>query len=426
MAKRNLFIVGLDEFNLERLLRLPQAKHCDFHAALRVQDIRKVKGFDMPALIDKAIAAMEAFDGPIDGVASYWDFPGTVMVPILARRFGLPGPSLEAVLKCEHKYWSRLEQREVIPDHIPRFDAFDPFDDDAYAKLDLVPPFWVKPFKSFRSFLAFHIHQPRELRRALPVIRARERYIGEPFRYILGHYGAPESISGLKESFIAESVIGGAQCTLEGYVHEGAVSVYGVVDSVRQPHGSSFSRYEYPSSLPLEIKLRMADVIRTALERIGLDNSPFNAEFFYDQSADHVWLLEINPRSSQAHSDIFEKVHGFSHLSVMVDLALGRKPAAMERSGPFNVAAHFMVRVPDDGRVARTPGPDVIDRLRKRFPDVVIDIAVEPGQRLSELQGQDMYSYELASVFVGGRDQEELLDKYDLVLTALQFEIEPV
>jgi hypothetical protein len=346
------------------------------------------------------------------------------MVPILARRFGLPAPSMEAVLKCEHKYWSRLEQREVIPDHIPRFQAFDPFDEDACAKLELVPPFWIKPFKSFRSFLAFHIHQPRELRRALPFIRAHEGFIGEPFRYVLQHYGAPEAIAGLKESFIAESVIGGAQCTLEGYVHEGRVSVYGVVDSVRQPHGSSFTRYEYPSSLPLEIKQRMIDVIRAALERIGLDNSPFNAEFFYDQSADHVWLLEINPRSSQAHSDIFEKVHGVSHLSVMVDSALGRRPAAMERNGAFNVAAHFMVRVPEDGRVIRTPDQGAIDRLKERFPDMSIRITVEPGQRLSELQGQDMYSYELASVFIGGHDQEDLLDKYDIILTALQFDIE--
>jgi len=34
MAKKNLFIVGLDELNLAKLKRLPQARECDFHPAL--------------------------------------------------------------------------------------------------------------------------------------------------------------------------------------------------------------------------------------------------------------------------------------------------------------------------------------------------------------------------------------------------------
>ena len=423
MAKKNLFIVGLDDFNLAKLRRLPQAEDCEFHEALGVADIRDVAGYDMAALLDKAAAAIERFDGSVDGVATYWDFPGTILVPMLAKRFGLRGPSLEAVLKAEHKFWSRQQQQKAIPDNIPRFKAFDPFADDAYETLGMVPPFWIKPFKSFRSFLAFHIHQPRELQQALEVIREREGFFGEPFRWALKQADIPADIAEMRESFIAESVIGGAQCTLEGYMHGGEFTAYGVVDSVREPHASSFSRYEYPSSLPLEVQQQMIDVARAAVEQIGLDDSPFNIEFFYDQSAAKVWLLEINPRTSQAHTDLFEKVHGASQLGVMVDIALGRKPALMERNGDFPVAAHFMLRVHQDGRVERVPDADAIDRLRDHVSGIDVKIDVKPGQRLSDLQGQDMYSYQLASIFVGGRDQEDLLDKYDLALTALQFDI---
>lgn len=46
------------------------------------------------------------------------------MVPLLAERHGLPHVPLEAVLKCEHKYWSRIEQREVA-DEIPNFGIVD-------------------------------------------------------------------------------------------------------------------------------------------------------------------------------------------------------------------------------------------------------------------------------------------------------------
>nr|NIQ98521.1 D-alanine--D-alanine ligase [Desulfuromonadales bacterium]NIS44379.1 D-alanine--D-alanine ligase [Desulfuromonadales bacterium] len=146
-------------------------------------------------------------------------------------------------------------------------------------------------------------------------------------------------------------------------------------------------------------------------------------EFYYDQTTDNIWLLEINPRISQAHTDLFEKVNGISHHSVMLDLALGRKPKPLARDGHFNTAAHFMVRTKDAGRVERIPSQDAIDRLTQQQPGTIVNIAVEPGQHLSELHGQDMYSYEVAQAYIGGRDQLDLLEKYDEVLAVLQFDI---
>jgi hypothetical protein len=424
MPKRNVFIVGLDRFNLEKLKRLPDARECAFHAALDVSDIRHVNSYDVPALIDKAVAAMEAFDGRIDGVASYWDFPGSLFVPILAERFGLPGPALEPVLKCEHKYWSRLAQQKAVPRHIPAFRVFDPTDEDAYGRLQLMPPFWIKPIKSFRSYLAFQISDAHQFREVMPLCRAGQGRIVEPFRDLLRLFELPAEIVEMPETFLAETPIGGAQCTMEGYVHEGNVVVYGTIDSIRTPGGSSFSRYEYPSSLPLEIQHRMIDIARLAVGAIGLDNSPFNVEFYYEQSADQIWLLEINPRISQAHTDLFEKVAGISHHAVMLDLALGRKPRPLERAGHFNVAGHFMVRTPDAGRVTRVPDADAIARVVERQPGTIVKVAVQPGQHLRELQGQDQYSFEVAQLLIGARDQLELVDKYRDALRMLEFGIE--
>lgn len=424
MDKTNIIVLGLDPFNLAKLKRLPHAEYCEFHAGLTIDDIRNVTEFDIDALIDKASAVMAQVPGGPHAVVSYYDFPGTILVPILAARFGLPGPTLEAVLKCENKYWSRLEQHKVIPGHIPQFRAFDPFDDEAYGRLQLLPPFWIKPIKSFRSFLAFQINDERQFREAMTICRDKVGFMNEPFRYLMQQFGAPAEIADMPETFVAESPIGGAQCTLEGYVHNGQVSVYGVVDSVREKDSSSFSRYEYPSSLPLEIQHRMIDVARLAVLQAGLDNSPFNVEFFYDQTSDQVWLLEINPRISQAHTDMFEKVHGISHHAIMLDLALNRKPKPMERRGDFNAAAHFMLRTYERGRVARIPSQTAIDKLTRRQPGTQVKIAVKAGQHLDDLQGQDMYSYELANVFIGGRDQSDLLDKYDQALAVLQFDIE--
>lgn len=424
MAKKNIFIVGYDDHNLEILKRLPQARECEFHPVLYIKELRNTESYDMPALIDKATKVLENFQGSLDGVVGYYDFPCTTLVPILARKFGLPGADLEAVMKCENKYWSRLEQKKVIADHIPQFRVFDPFDEEAFTRIDLLPPFWIKPIKSYRSYLAYQINSRHQFMEVMPVCREKGGLMAEPFHFLMEEFEMPQEISQISESFIAESSIGGSQCTLEGYVYDGQVTIYGVVDSLREQNISSFSRYQYPSFLPLEIQHRMMDVARLAVTQIGLNNSPFNIEFFYDQTSDHIWMLEINPRLSQSHSDIFEMVHGVSHLSVMVDLALGQKPKPMERRGRFNLAAHFMLRTFESGRITRVPSKQAIKKLKERQPGTEVEIKVKPGKHLNDLRGQDMYSYEIASVYVGGRDQLDILDKYDEALTALQFDIE--
>ena len=362
--------------------------------------------------------------GKIDAIASYYDFPGTVLVPVIAEKYGLPGPSLESVLKCKHKFWSRIEQQKVVPDHIPKFRAFDPFDEQAYDKLEMIPPFWIKPTKSFRSFLAYRISSETHFYENVRTIQEHIDFMVEPFLNLMRMYNIPEEITEMKETCIAEALISGHQCTLEGYVHNGNVVSYGVVDSLREDNHSSFSRYEYPSILPQEIQFRMADVTRRAIRQIGLDNSAFNIVFFYNQTADEVYLLENNPRISQAHTDIFEKVHGVSHHSIMLKLALERKPKTLYYNGVFNRAAHFMLRTYESGRIKKIPGKNEINILKKFIPGVEINILVKEGIHTSEMQGQDSYSFELANIFIGGRDQVELVEKYNKVLEGLTFDIE--
>lgn len=423
-AKPQIFFVGLDEFNKTTLETLPQATEFDFRPALTLSEMRDDPDVDIPALIDLAAQRMAEAPGGPAGVASFFDFPGTIIAAALAERFDLPGPGLESLFKCEHKYWSRLEQQKVVPDFIPTFHAFNPFDDQAYGKIGLFPPFWIKPVKSFRSYLAYAIRDARQFAEIMEVCRERGPAITDPFRAVMRAHDMPPELTEMSETFIAESAIGGAQCTLEGYAYDGKVVVYGVVDSVREADSSSFARYEYPSLLPLEVQHRMMDVTRLVIQQFGFTQGPFNVEFFYDQTSDNVWLLEINPRASQSHADLFHKVHGVSHMSVVVDLALGRKPRPLGREGRWNVAAHFFTRSFEPGRVTFVPKPDVLDRVSRRQGDTRIQVMVERGVDLASLGNQDSYSFELANVYIGGRDRADLLDKYDQVLDALQFDIQ--
>ena len=73
-----------------------------------------------------------------------------MMVPILCDRFGLPSKPLVSVVRCEHKYWSRLEQQKVI-DEYPGFDLIDVHDPSAKLPQHVTYPAWLKPIKSFSS-----------------------------------------------------------------------------------------------------------------------------------------------------------------------------------------------------------------------------------------------------------------------------------
>ena len=420
----HVFVIGAEPFNMERLHQLPAAGRCEFHSALDLGDIRHIDQFDMEAIIDRTFHNIENASVPVDAVVAYYDFPASTLVPIVAQRFGLRGPTVRSVMKCENKFWSRIEQRKVAIDNVPQFQAFDPYDEEALAQLNLVYPFWVKPIKSFRSFLAFRINDARELNYAVEQMRGGLEKMCRPFQYLMERYRMPEFFTSMRESAIAESMLSGSQCTLEGYVFEGEVIGYGVVDSVREGDRSSFSRYEYPSTLPLDVQYRMIEIGRRVISQLDLDDSPFNIEFFYSQTDDHIYLLEINPRISQAHVDMFSKIHGYSHQQVMVDIALGRRPAPMERKGQYQVAANFMLRVFEDGVVTRVPTSENLQAVRDAFPGADFKIAVSEGQRLTDLEGQDSYSYELANIFLGGQTRAELLENYDRVLGMLGFEVD--
>ncbi|MGM0529842.1 MAG: ATP-grasp domain-containing protein [Bacteroidota bacterium] len=421
--RKQIFVVGLDDFNLEKLKRLPEANDCDFLAAVKYEEMRGMEQFDMKNLIETSFERIDQ-NGRIDAVVSYYDFPGTDLVPVIADRYKLTGPSLESVLKCEHKYWSRLEQNKVIPRSVPMFMAFDPFDNQAYQKIEMIPPFWIKPIKSFRSFLAYRINSEYEFNDHMQEIRDHINYMSEPFNYLFKNYQLPEEFAYMKETCIAESPISGHQCTVEGYVYDGEVVVYGIVDSVKEEDRSSFARYEYPSSLPQEIQFRMADLARRAITQIGLNNSAFNIEFFYNHTVNQIFLLEINPRISQAHTDIFEKVHGISHHSIMLNIALGRRPQALEYKGKHRIASNFMLRIYESGKVKKVPSQEEVDKLREKYPEMTLKLHVKEGMHLSDLQGQDSYSYELGNMFLGARNQEELIQKYDDCMANLTFEVE--
>ena len=409
---RNVFVYGLDDFHRKQLATIRHAEQLSFHQLLEHDEAIHPERFPVDRMLDKSERILEGFNGSVDAVCTYWDFPTSTLVPILRERHDLPGAGLVPVLKLEHKYWARLEQQAAVPDLTPPFDWVDPFAGDPAAHLNLGFPFWLKPIKAHSSYLGFRIHNHAEFRDAIRQIRQGIYQFGDPFNAILEKAALPEEVAPIGGYHcIAEGIISaGQQCTLEGYVRGGEVTVYGVVDSIREGrHRSSFNRYQYPSRLPRRVQERMVDAAGRVMHRTGYDDAPFNMEFFWDRGSDRLALLEVNARCSKSHSPIFHMVDGASHFQVMVNLGLGRAPDFPHRQGDYRTAAKFMLRVFEPGRVTRVPSTADIERLHARFPEARVRVLVESGQDLSALRFQDSYSYELADLFLGGHDRADLL-----------------
>ena len=427
VTQKNIFLIGLNEQNLRKLKIIRGAENYNYHGVIDPAAVYDTEYFPIENMLRQAGDQLRAFDGTIDAIAGYMDFPVSTMLPILCAEFGTRTTSLQSLLKCEHKYWSRMVQKEAIPDHIPPFTAFDPFDDEALAKIGeagLGFPFFVKPIKSSGSRLGFRIESKQDFDHAIARLREDIALISEPFNVILQHADLPQEVKAVDGRFcMAEGIIGGWQCTVEGYVFGGEVVPYGIVDSIRYPGVISFFRYQYPSRLPARVQRKMKALTERIMSHVGYDNAAFNIEFYWDEALDQIWLLEINTRISQSHCDLFEKVDGVSHHQVTIDLALGKRPDMPSREGAYRLACKFFHRVFfGDATVVRAPTRQEIEETEARVPGTIIALQVKEGMRLSQLPEQDSYSFALAYIWMGAKNQSTMLRNYERVLKRLPFE----
>lgn len=429
---KNVFVAGLEAFGHRLLRTIPDAEDYRFLGLFDYGAIVRPPRAAYPSLVqlvDEGCRRIAEFEGEENGILGYWDFPSSILVPWIAARMGMPGPALDAVARCEHKYWSRKEQQEVLPDWVPRFQAVDPFAADAVESVTLDYPFWIKPVKAHSSFLGFYIDTPETLEARLAVIRQRIGFMGEPFNEFLAQIDMPAELRSIGGYHcIAEELIsGGHQCTLEGYSWRGEPEIYGIVDSLRTGHyDSCFSRYQYPSVLPEAVQSRLRAAACKLIRHLRYDNGAFNIEFYWNPDDDSASVLEVNARISRSHSALFLMVDGAVNQKVPLDLAFGRRPVFPHRAGGYKVAAKFMVRHFSDGVLERVPTDEDFRNFEKAFPEAWVRILAPAGTRLGDLRLQDSYSYEIAEIFLGAENEEALLQKYSDALLLLDFQVRPV
>jgi biotin carboxylase len=359
-------------------------------------------------------------DEHVQGVISTDDYPGTTLASVVANSLNLAGPTPRSNLICQHKFYSRLVQASAAPHATPEFHLLDVCAQGAWPpETDF--PLFVKPVKSFFSVGAQRVNSREQLAH-IKDHWARSGAFFQPFETLFTKYTG-ESLG--TNYLLAEGLLEGLQTTLDGYVCHGEVQVIGVVDSIMFPNTIAFERFEYPSSLPTVVQDRMAEIARKVMPALGFDNGQFNIEFIYNPHADSVHIVEINPRMSSQFADLFEKVDGTNSYSVLLDLALGRKPTVRHRQGKYRAAFSCVLRTFENQRVLQLPSAREIAKLQSEFPELRIEILATEGRKLSE-QMQDTCSYRYGLLNIGGRDKKEILETFDYCKQDLTFGFEPV
>ncbi len=375
--------------------------------------------FDADAFIEAAVAIIRA-EG-LEGVMATDDYPGSLVAAGIARELGLPGPSPEAVLTCQHKYYSRLAQLASVPEAVPPFALIDPDDLDTSLR-DIQFPVFVKPVKSFFSVFAQVVRDRAELEAIVAATRRHLTEFVKPLNQLIARYTSFEHDGGY---LLAEGVLRGKQVTVEGCAFRGDFAIVGVVDSIMFPDTISFQRFEYPSSLDERIQWRMSDIAIRFMRSIGFDNGLFNIEMMYDEDKDAIHIIEANPRMCPQFADLMEKVNGVNTYEVALDIAAGRRPTLLHESARFAAAASLVSRVFEDKLVKRVPTRDELIGFGERFPDARLKILCRQGHRLSE-ELQDGRSYRYALLHLGGESREDVLKRYASAMLSLDFELEAV
>jgi hypothetical protein len=382
------------------LVLCPQERDLKAVEAAGLQERYRVRyaGSDLDQLedFDPATFLEECESIPADGVVGTKD-QSALLAALLAERRGLPGPSPRSLLALQHKPTARALQRLAAPEATPRSEPLDgtpPFE----------PPFFVKPVVGRLSQGAYRIDDLAEL----ADLQEADGYTARYAEIAVLAGADPRDAHG----FVAEELLVGLEVTLEGYVHEGRVTVVGVTDSVKYPGTLSFESFEYPSALPAERIAELSEVAGRVVPALGFDGGFFNVEFFVPDG-EPARIIEVNGRLASQFAPLLLSVHGRSSYDALFQLALGEDPA-WDPGPPAGVAVSYVLRVFEDAFVAEVPEAE---------PGV--EVLVRPGLMLSEQGANDTQSYRLAILYGAAATRDEAVARLRERARALSFRLAP-
>ena len=362
-------------------------------------------GFDLQRFADRQSQRARARGW--QAVVAHQEQFGALAAALVAEATGLPGATPEAVLACQHKLHARRVLDAVCPEANLRYAEL-PCEYGQDIPSGLSYPAFAKPVKAAFSVLAKRV-QSREQLRAHTTFGWRElwviRRLVEPFERVAR---ARLPGAGSAHRMLLEEPLRAPQYNLDGYVCNGELQVFGVVDAITYPGTQCFQRWQYPSQLPADAVERATDVARRFLAAVGFRHGCFNMEFFFEPATQRLAVIEFNPRLAGQFSDLYRRVAGIDPHAIALALALDEDPSAVPRTAPTaGVAASLVWRALTPRDVPAMPSRAQQAAFERAFPDALLFTYPKSGHSLErDFKWLDSYRYGI--VHLGGRDAHDL------------------
>lgn len=376
-----------------------------------------LKEFDTQSFIKNTISFAEKNN--IDAVISTHDYPAAIIGSIIAEKLCLPAPEIEKILICQHKYLCRQYQKKYVPEAYVESKMIDPLK-KAKAPFDF--PFFIKPVKSFFSIMASQINNMCQYDDYIFKAKNHIYEFSAPLNEIFKNYSSYRYDASY---LIAEKLIHGKQVTIEAYSYNKNISIIGIVDSIMYKNKISFKRFDYPSALKKDVKLKMEEIARKFIKKLGFDNGILNIEFFYEPDSGLIKIIEINPRMCSQFADLMEKVNGINTYEIQLFISLGVNPATLNTNikHKYKYTSSFVLRKFKDKKIINLPSKKQIDDLKKLYPDIRIEIYGKENQMLSN-ELNDMSSFRYGILNLGANSKKELCLEYKASKDMLNFKFD--
>jgi biotin carboxylase len=414
MAAKRILVLFAKDWDRIELGHPRYSQQCQFEYEgfdlFRFPDNARLLTFDVRRVIDRLV---QRYRGRIDGVISNNEHFGALIAAVVAQRLGLPGADPAVIIAAQHKYYARCLQSRVVPDAVPHYEVL-PYTRDAIRAPKLGFPCFVKPVKATYSVLARRVDSLEQLQALLDFSPLERLILGRlvrPFDDLMPLF-TPFDIGA--RAMIAEELLDGVQVNIDGFVHNGRVTVLGVVDEVMYPGTQAFTRFEYPSRLPVSVQKRMVLLTEKLIAGMDYSHGFFNVELIYDAASDAIRVIEVNPRMATQIVNLYRRVDGCDPYGMLLDLAVGTTPAAASGAGEFRAAASFVFRRFDGRAPERVPSAEQITAMHRRHPDARLMLYLKRGAGLAR-EMKWLGSHRYAVLNLGGYDTDDLQRRYETI-----------
>ncbi len=327
---------------------------------------------------------------------------------VLCDRYNLPGPTLESMFLCNHKYYSRrAEVKPIWSDYID-------LDTGAWGNKEPRFPCYIKPAILTMTLLQYTINTPEELEKALAVLRRELPEWTKPFRDFYAKYLDLKKypLATKNIAVVDELVEDATQYVIEGWVTpEGEICVLPLSDSNYYPGKElAIDNYSTPSTLPEHIKKKMIDFSIENVKSHGVKGSFWNVEMWL--KGEECLVTEVNGRAASVWHKLYLGTFRGSLYKAMLYLSCGELDRCLaeaphvDPATPDRVGGQFHVITYGEGKASDFLDYEFIRSLKE--PEVQIFVPED-----YEIQQTRTSGFWLARFHIFGTDYNEICKKAD-------------